>query len=162
MRLHYYHALLAMNTRKTCIRSKSTGYFFRNFIVMFHTFGTSFLIAAHDEANSFIQFHSRITEKFHCIKCLQDRSLIICRTTSINMVSITGKSKRIICPVTAYRHNIKMSGNSNDFLSFSHLCISTVIVQIYGLKTKFISNLKAFLQSLCRSFTKRHSLCRST
>ena len=158
---HHYHALLTVDAREVCVWCESAGYFFCNFIVMLHAFGTCLLIAAHDQTNSLVEFHSGITEKLHCVKSFQNRSLVICGSTSVNMVTFSGKFERIISPVTADRNDIKMSCNTDDFFAFAHLSIAAVIVQVYGLESEFIGNLECFLKYLCRAFAKRHSLCRS-
>ena len=41
-------------------------------------------------------------------------------------------------------------------------CVTAVVVQIYGLETKFFGNFQSLFQCFGRSLTKRHSLCRSS
>ena len=128
---------------------------------MFHTFGACFLVTSHDETYSFVQFHPKIAEKFHSIKCLQNRAFVIGCSTAINIVTLSCQLKWIIGPVSSYRYNVEMSGNTYDFFALAHLCITTVVVQIYCLETEFFCNFKSLFKRFRRSLAKWHSLCRS-
>ena len=101
-----------------------------------------------------------VTEKFHGVECFQDGPLVIGGSTSVYMVALTGKFKRIVSPVTTDWHNIQMSGDSNDFIALTHFCIAAVVIQVYGFEAKFFGNLKTLFQSFCRAFTERFSFGR--
>ena len=133
-----------MNTREICIRCKSAGQLLRDLIIMFHTFRTSLLIASHDQTYPFIQLHAGITKQLHCIKRLNHRTFIICRSTSIYIISFACQHERIITPISTNRHDIQMSRESYDFFAFAHLRVTAIIVQIYGMKTKFFCNFQSF------------------
>ena len=62
------------------------------------------------------------------------------------MVAISCQLKWIVGPVTTYRYNIKMTCNTYDFLAFSHFGVTTVIIKIYGFKTKLSGNFKPDLK----------------
>ena len=74
------------------------------------------------------------------------------------MVAISCQLKWIVGPVTTYRYNIKMTCNTYDFLAFSHFGVTTVIIKIYGFKTKLSGNFKPDLKCLFRSFSERFPL----
>ena len=51
---HMNAAFFSMDTWIACIRCETTGQFFCNLIIVFHTFGTGFLVASHDQTDTFI------------------------------------------------------------------------------------------------------------
>ena len=81
-------------------------------------------------------------------------SLVICCSTTVNIITLACQFKRIITPVAAYRYNIQMSGDTNNLITLAHLCITTVIVQIDCFKSKLLCYLKTFFQCLGRTFSK--------
>ena len=151
---HLHMSFFPMDARITCIRRKATGKFFFNFIIMLHTFRSGLLITSHDKTHTLVQLDTGITQKFHSVKCLDDRSLIVCRSAAIDVVAITRQGKRIVCPVTAGRDHIQMSCDTNDLIPLAHFCITTVIVEIDGAKAQSLCDLKSHTKRLCRSFAK--------
>ena len=92
---------------------------------MLHTFRSGLLITSHDKTHTLIQLDTGITQKFHSVKCLDDRSLIVCRSAAIDVV-----------------------------IPLAHFCITTVIVEIDGAKAQSLCDLKSHTKRLCRSFAK--------
>ena len=54
IRHHVHAAFFPVDTRIACIRCKTTGEFLSDFIIVFHTFGSGFLVASHDQADTFV------------------------------------------------------------------------------------------------------------
>ena len=129
---------------------------------MSHTFGTCFLVAAHDQADSFVQLHAVIAEKLHSIERFQDRALVISGPAAVYMIAFTGKAERIVGPVSAYRNDIQMTGDADDLIALAHFGITTVVIQVYGFKAKFFGDLQSLFQGFCRALTKWLSLGRGT
>ena len=150
-----------MDTWEIGIRCETTGELFGYLVIVSHTSGTGLFVAAHDQADSFVQFYTVVAEKLHGVERFQNRTFVIGSSTSVYMVAFTGKLKWIISPVTTHWHDIQMSGDSNDLIALTHFCITAVVIQIYSLEAKFSGNFKSLFQSFGRSLTKRHSLCRS-
>ena len=55
---HSHMTFLAMDTWEAGIRCETAGKLFCYLIVMFHTFGTCFLVTSHNETYSFVQLHT--------------------------------------------------------------------------------------------------------
>ena len=157
---HTQLSLFAVDTWEIGIRCETTGELFGYLVIVSHTSGTGLFVAAHDQADSFVQFYTVVAEKLHGVERFQNRTFVIGSSTSVYMVAFTGKLKWIISPVTTHWHDIQMSGDSNDLIALTHFCIATVVVQVYGFKTKLIGNLETFFQGFCRAFTERLSFGR--
>ena len=159
---HGHMPFFAVDTWEIGIRSKAAGQLFCYFIIMLHAFGASLLVAAHNQADTLVQLHTGITEKLHCIEGFDHRSFVICGSSAVYVVPFACQHKWVISPVTAYRNNIQVSCDADDFLSLAHLCITAVIVQVHSLKAKLLCDLKSHLKCFGRAFPKWHSLfCRS-
>ena len=143
-----------MNTWEICVRGKSIGQLFCDFVVVFHTLGAIFLIASHNQAHSFIQFYTGITEHLHSIQSFYNRSFIICCSTPVYIIAIPCKRKWLICPSVSFRYNIQVCRNTYDFFAFTHLGITAIIIQIHGLKAKLVCDPKSLFQCFRRCFTK--------
>ena len=52
-------------------------------------------------------------------------ALVICCSTTVNIITLACQFKRIITPVATYRYNIQMSGDTNNLITLAHLCITT-------------------------------------
>lgn len=92
-----------VDTREAGIRCETAGKLFCYLIVVIHTFGTCFLVAAHDQADSFVQLHAVVAEKLHGIERFQDRAFVISGPAAVYMIVFTGKAERIVGPVSAYQ-----------------------------------------------------------
>ena len=151
-----------MDTREAGIRCETAGKLFCYLIVVIHTFGTCFLVAAHDQADSFVQLHAVVAEKLHGIERFQDRAFVISGPAAVYMIVFTGKAERIVGPVSAYRNDIQMTGDADDLIALTHFGITAVVIQVYGFKAKFFGNLQSLFQGFCRTLTKWFSLGRGT
>ena len=152
--------LLAINYGEVSIWGNPKIRHLCHFSIVDSAFLASLLIETSNKLNSFLRCNACIFNCFHSKKCSDNRSFIVCCSSSIHKTIFNHWIKRTMLPIVGHRNYIEVSNYTEGFFAWLSRKndFSNVIIIVVDLESHALTKFKQLRKRLLNALSKRVKL----